>query len=191
MITGYKIIYGNNEIEIEIVRSQRKSVSIEIRDCGKAVARIPYCLSDDELKRIINEKERWITNKCEEIKAAEKIYTSTGATSPEMLTEDELERIKVKFVEKVRYFSGIMGVYANKITIRNQKTRWGSCSAKKNLNFNYQLYYLPDRLMDYVVIHELAHIRHMDHSKEFWAEIENYCPDYKERRDELKKYRLF
>ncbi len=188
MITEYRIVYGEREIVIEIVRSQRKSVGMVIRDCDRAILRIPYWLSDDDLKKIINDKQKWIIDKCENTKVSERI--STGATDPNMLTAEEIEKIKEKFCEKIKYFSSKMGVSANKVSIRNQKTRWGSCSAKKNLNFNYQLYYLPDRLMDYVVIHELAHIRHMDHSKEFWAEVEIYCPDYKERRDELKNYRL-
>ena len=75
-------------------------------------------------------------------------------------------------------------------TVKDQKTRWGSCSAKGNVNFNYQLAFLPDELLDYVVIHELAHRRHMNHSRAFWAEVEKYCPDYLERREQLKEYSL-
>ena len=80
-----------------------------------------------------------------------------------------------------------MGITFGRITVRNQKTRWGSCSEKGNLNFNYLLYFLPEELLDYVVVHELAHRRHMNHSGEFWAEVGKYFPEYKECRKKLKK----
>lgn len=89
--------------------------------------------------------------------------------------------------EKVRYFASVMNVRYGRITIRAQKTRYGSCSSKGNLNFNCILSLMPDRIVDYVVIHELCHLKHMDHSKEFWAEVEKYCSDYKDRRKWLKE----
>lgn len=102
------------------------------------------------------------------------------------LSERELENIRRAFDGKVGRFAEQIGVTYGRITIRSQKTRWGSCSSKGNLNFNYRLYYMPEELMDYVIIHELCHRRHMNHSKEFWAEVERYCPDYRERRKKLK-----
>jgi hypothetical protein len=78
-----------------------------------------------------------------------------------------------------------MGITYGRISVRDQKTRWGSCSSKGNLNFNYRLYYMPQHLMDYVIIHELSHRRQMNHSKLFWAEVQKYCPDYKKCVNEL------
>ena len=115
---------------------------------------------------------------------------STGAVSPERLSPEEVQKIQEKIVSRVQHYCRIMGVSVGRITIRNQKSRWGSCSSKGNLNFNYQLYYLPDELLDYVVINELAHRTHMNHSKEFWAEVEKYCPDYRQRRERLSTYAL-
>ena len=92
--------------------------------------------------------------------------------------------------QRVFYYSGLMGISYGRIFMRNQKTRWGSCSSDGNLNFNCRLLYVPLELLDYVVVHELAHRRHMNHSAEFWSEVERYMPDYRERREKLKQYRV-
>ena len=106
------------------------------------------------------------------------------------LTSAQKAQIKQKFQEKTRKFAAQMGVTYGRITIRAQRTRWGSCSSKGNLNFNYLLYYLPEELMDYVVIHELAHRKHMNHSSYFWREVERYCSDYRQRRARLQNVRI-
>lgn len=97
------------------------------------------------------------------------------------------------FSKKVSYYSRIMGVTCNRITVREQKTRWGSCSSKHNLNFNWRLLLAPEEIMDYVIVHELAHLREMNHSAKFYAVIESILPDYKNRQNWLKEngYRLF
>ena len=92
------------------------------------------------------------------------------------------------FREKLNDFAGRMNVHFNMVRIKNVKTIWGSCSSKKNLNFNFKLFFLPEALIDYVFVHELAHLKHMNHSKAFWSEVEKQIPDYKKRREELKRY---
>ena len=92
------------------------------------------------------------------------------------------------FKEKLNDFAKQMNVHFNMVRIKNVKTIWGSCSSKKNLNFNFKLFFLPEALIDYVFVHELAHLKHMNHSKAFWSEVEKQIPDYKKRREELKRY---
>ena len=157
---------------------------------GDAVLRIPNQLSADALQKFLDSEHAWIWKKVEQMQTRMEQRQETGAVPVGELSRDELEKIKKKIESRVNAYKKAMGVTIGWITIRNQKTRWGSCSSKGNLNFNYQLYYLPDELLDYVVIHELAHRRYMNHSKEFWAEVEKYCPDYRERRQQLKKYKL-
>jgi predicted metal-dependent hydrolase len=83
-----------------------------------------------------------------------------------------------------------MGIQYNRITIRSQKTRWGSCSSAGNLNFNIRLADVPEELLDYVIVHELAHRREMNHSTDFWKIVEREIPDWRERRKRLKEYSL-
>ena len=92
------------------------------------------------------------------------------------------------FKEKLNDFAKQLNVHFNMVRIKNVKTIWGSCSSKKNLNFNFKLFFLPEALIDYVFVHELAHLKHMNHSKAFWSEVEKQIPDYKKRREELKRY---
>ena len=87
----------------------------------------------------------------------------------------------------IRTATGLMGVSYGSITVREQKTRWGSCSAKGNLNFNWKLVLMPEEILDYVVVHELAHRLQMNHSTEFWDEVEKILPDYRKRRQWLKE----
>ncbi|MBF0357066.1 MAG: M48 family metallopeptidase [Magnetococcales bacterium] len=90
------------------------------------------------------------------------------------------------FLGRLSHFSKIMGVKYNRLAIRNQKTIWGSCSAKSNINLNWRLMWMDSRVADYVVIHELSHIGYMDHSPEFWARVARFSPDYRNLRAKLK-----
>ena len=190
MIKELTLKIGKQILYLQVIRSNRKSIGLEIRSAEDIRVRIPSRLSDRELKKFVNAHKDWIFEKAELIENWEDQRASTGAPSWEGLSKVELQNIKNKFADRVSYFAEIMNVTFGRITIRNQKTRWGSCSTKGNLNFNYQLYYLPDELLDYVVVHELSHRRHMDHSKEFWTEVEKYCPNYRKLRKNLKQYTL-
>ena len=91
---------------------------------------------------------------------------------------------------RVEYFSAVHGFKYNRISIRNQKTRWGSCSTKGNLNFNYKILFLAPEMRDYIIVHELCHLKEFNHSRNFWKLVEEICPDYFEIRKGLRKKRL-
>ena len=192
MITEWSIkkADGRGEIRISVIRSARKSLGLEVRDANTVLARIPTRVSDRELKAFVENHRSWILEKTEVMAEREEKRKSTPAPPPELLSKTDRMKVQLKIGKRVRHYCEAMGVTVGYVTVKNQKTRWGSCSAKGNVNFNYQLAFLPDELLDYVVIHELAHRRHMDHSRAFWAEVEKYCPDYLERREQLKEYSL-
>ncbi|CCZ35950.1 metal-dependent hydrolase [Firmicutes bacterium CAG:646] len=108
-------------------------------------------------------------------------------TITEAQREEGIERARKVFPERIAYFAKQMGVTYGRVTLREQKTRWGSCSSKGNLNFNWKLILLPLELLDYVVVHELAHRKEMNHSAAFWKVVEEVLPDYRERRKALKE----
>ena len=112
-------------------------------------------------------------------------------TSRKKLSEKELKLLAAKarivLSQKVAYYAEQMGVEYGRIAIRCQRTRWGSCSSKKNLNFNCLLMFTPEAVQDYVVVHELCHLKEMNHSKRFWHEVEQVMPDYKVHKKWLKE----
>lgn len=99
------------------------------------------------------------------------------------------EDARLFIYKQIRYYNQFYKYKIGKITIRNQKTRWGSCSSKGNLNFNYKIIFLPLELADYIIIHELCHLKEFNHSKNFWTLVEKQCPNHTHLRSELTKIR--
>ena len=170
----------DDKTHIEVIRSKRKTLAIEIRPDMRLVVRAPEKIPQNEIIKFVEEKQNWIKKhlvqmyfKAEENKKQKKEPALTNADI-EKLCQKALSVIP----DKVKYYAEIMGVTYGRITIRNQKTRWGSCSSKGNLNFNCLLMLMPDKVLDYVVVHELCHLKQMNHSKKFWKEVERYMPDY-------------
>ena len=172
------------EILVKIVRSNRRSAGLEVKG-EQVTARVPFRFPQEDVIQMIESHAKWITEKLELARERKKNGT-TIHISPEDLTEENIAQMKEKFRQKVETYAKLMGVTYGRITIRNQKTRWGSFSSDGNLNFNFKLFFLPEHLMDYVVVHELAHRIHMNHSKDFWKVVATYCPEYKKCTQELK-----
>ena len=175
--------------EIKLIRSKRRTISIEITPEAEVIVRAPYYASVSEINKLIGEKSDWIHKHLQKMSDRQK--KKAEAPSQELTAQDIkllITRAKRIIPQRVRYYADIMGVTYGRITIRMQKSRWGSCSSKGNLNFNCLLMRTPDEIIDYVVVHELCHLKEMNHSPRFWAEVEKIFPDYKERRKWLKDH---
>lgn len=169
-------------IEYELIRSDRKTVALQVKTDGSVIVRAPIRLAKYRIAKFVKDHEAWIL--------AQQKKLEKYRESMHVITDDERQegilKAKKLFPERTAYFAKRMGVTYNRITIREQKTRWGSCSAAGNLNFNWKLVLMQPELLDYVVVHELAHRREMNHSERFWAVVEKELPDYRERREKLK-----
>ena len=169
-----------------VVRSRRKTLALEVRTDGSVVIRAPYTLSERKIQDFVAQKESWIRKMLEKV-------SERGNVPPESagFSEAKKRMYKRKAAEmlsaRVHFFARQMGVSVSGITVREQKTRWGSCSSKGNLNFNWKLILAPPEILDYVVVHELCHLKEMNHSPAFWKEVEKVLPDYEKRRQWLKE----
>ena len=176
----------DKEWEIQVIRSKRKSMVLEITKDAQILVRAPYRMPNREIQKFVEEKENWIREKLDVVKKKQKERQQIEKLTTEQIRELADKALEV-IPERVKYFAPQIGVTYGRITIRNQRTRWGSCSGKGNLNFNCLLMLTPLEVIDYVVVHELCHRKEMNHSVRFWAEVEKILPDYKERRRWLKE----
>lgn len=162
------------KIKYEIQYSKIKNVYLQIKD-GKVIVKAPKRISKEEIEKIVQQKSNWIQKNLEkENKRKEKIA---------LYTQEEFKQI----VEK--YFGELIKETAlrpNKITIKQIKSAWGTCSNKKNITINEQLIKYSKEAIKYVILHELCHIKYMNHSKDFWNLVEKYMPNYKEIKKQFK-----
>ena len=169
------------DISYEIIRSSRKSLSLQITPQGQVLVRCPNRMPKREIDAFVESKRAWLQKHLTKIETRPQL----PLFSPEEI-QILADRALVDLPERVRKFAPLVGVTYGRITIRSQHTRWGSCSAKGNLNFNCLLMLCPEEVRSYVVIHELCHRKQLNHSPKFWAEVERIMPDYKMHRKWLK-----
>lgn len=163
-------------MEYRIIRSRRKSLGLEITIDGLLV-RAPMHTSNSDINEFISKHKQWIEKNLAKIEEKKKVI---DALVP--LSQEEVQELADKALEvipkRVEYYAPIVGVDYGRITIRNQRTRWGSCSQKGNLNFNCLLMLTPPEVIDSVVVHELCHRKEMNHSKRFYEHVLRVYPDY-------------
>ena len=166
----------------EIKYSKRRTIAISVKD-GSLVVKAPVGTPKDRIEQVIFKHRRWIENR---LKSQAEQSARIGELTDERIKE--LKKLAKNVIpQKAAYFAEIMGLKYGRITITSAKTRFGSCSSKGNLSFSYRLMLYPEEAIDYVVVHELAHLVELNHSPRFYRIVATVMPDYKQRQKILKK----
>ncbi len=173
---------GEIVLEYELIRSARKTLALQLKPDGTVLVRAPLRTSKRQIETFLREHRDWV----------EKRLAKRAAQPPaEKLRPEELDELKKRarrvFLARASYYAPVVGVRFQRLAVRSQRTKWGSCSSKGGLNFNCLLLLAPAEVLDYVVVHELCHLLEMNHSKRFWAEVARVYPDYAAARKWLKQ----
>ncbi len=176
----------NDSVSYRLIRSSRTTMALEIRN-GELIVRVPYRASQAEIDRLLKEKSGWIRKHLQQSREKQ---AAADAVVP--FTREELEKLAEAAMAyipiRVKHYAALLHVRVRRITIRNQRTRWGSCSEKGNLNFNCLLMLTPPEVIDSVVVHELCHLKEMNHSERFYREVRNVFPEYDKWHGWLKAH---
>ena len=168
----------------ELIRSNRKTIALQIKGDGRIIVRAPVRMAAKDIQRFVDSKAAWIEKHLAIIQQRQQPVASA-------FTLEQIQQLadaaKSDLPRRVARFAALVGVTYGRITIRAQKSRWGSCPGKGNLNFNCLLMLCPEDVRDYVVVHELCHRKELNHSPRFWAEVEKVLPGYKVQRKWLKE----
>lgn len=181
-----EIALNTQNIKFTLKRNARsRSVKLAVYHDGACVVTAPHAVSESRILRFITSKSEWILD------AIKRFSTIPRSLSIRSSKRDFARYKNEAFAlvnARLQHFNTIYNFAWNNIAIKNQKTRWGSCSQKKNLNFSYRIAQLPERLADYIIVHELCHLSELNHSRDFWKLVQKAIPDYKEIKREFKKY---
>lgn len=183
----------NSPLTCNLVLSDRRSVSIQVGEEGTVTIRAPKYIMSSQLDSIVHSKKSWIIQKYQEAIERNILFPEPQLTNEQLQQLKSLEKryrqaAKDYIPKRVAYYHQFIAGNYQTVVIRDQKTRWGSCSSRGTLSFNYRLMLAPPAVLDYVIVHELCHLTHMNHSKTFWDAVETILPDYKVHREWLKKH---
>lgn len=166
-----------------VIRSARSTVGLKLDRDGNLVVRAPYLVPDAEIRRIVENESAWIEREKVRYRQRREAHPEPDEAQRRAL----IQRAKNELPPKIEHYAAIMGVHPTRLTITGARTRFGSCSARNALSFSWRLMEYPEEAIDYVVVHELAHIRHHDHSPAFYRFIASVMPDHEQRRALLRK----
>jgi predicted metal-dependent hydrolase len=185
-ISQRQIILTGQEIEYTLrVNPRSKSIRLAIHAGGEFIVTAPPRATQTMIESLIKLKANWILDKINHFKNVVKVPRNSKAEQKAEYVRLKKDALKIA-TEKVVYWNSFYNFKYKNISIKNQKTRWGSCSRNGNLNFNYKIAIIPDKLADYLVVHEICHLGEFNHSAKFWALVAKTIPDYKTVRRELK-----
>ncbi len=173
-------------MKVEVIRSRRKTLSMQIRD-GRVLIRAPLRTPEAEIRQFLEKHRQWLEKHMQKARETEQAKAGLQKLAPEEIRE-LAEQAKEVIPNRAAFWASRIGVSYGRITIRCQKTRWGSCSAKGNLNFNCLLMLTPPEVLDSVVVHELCHRKEMNHSARFYAEVLRVMPEYRKWNQWLKSH---
>lgn len=189
-----EVTYGGVKVPYLLIRSKRKTYAIEASPDKGIIIRIPFKMPRKAVETVLTEHRDWIVSHYLDAERKKEQQRQREQNSPytdiqrQYLEKHYREAAREYIPKRVDYFIRLTGGSYERITIREQKTRWGSCSGRGTLSFNWKLMLAPPAVLDYVVVHELCHLTHMNHSREFWQAVERVLPDYRERRKWLKEH---
>ncbi len=180
-----RIELHNKEIEYTLKISRRaRRMRLAVYCGGEFVVTVPQSMGQGIIEQFIIKKSQWIIDKIAYFKQfPAKVFTKNSKRDYLKYKENALALAE----SRINYFNRQYGFLINSVNIKNQKTRWGSCSRKGNLNFNYKIALLTPRLADYIIVHELCHLGEFNHSHKFWNLVAKSIPDYRDLRSELRK----
>jgi len=180
-----EITLYNRKIPYSIRKSTRaKRLRIAVYCNCDVVVTLPHYKNVADVEAYLKQKSKWISQKLDYFREAKGLKINNKSIN---FSDNKEEAYKFAMLTAKR-FSKLYGFKYNKISIKNHKSKWGSCSKKGNLNFNYRIVFLPKRLAEYIVVHELCHLMELSHSQRYWRLVEKALPNYKELIEELKKY---
>lgn len=191
-----------SEIAYRIERSaSRKHTYITIQKDGSVLVKANRWITQREIAHFVKQKQSWIQKRQKQIEEAQRLRESSFYLLGELHPKGEMDDDMIEALYKtktreivpplVEKYSRLMQLYPTRLSFRKNRSRWGSCSGKDALSFNTRLAQTPFAFIEYVVVHELAHIQHKNHSREFWELVEHYLPDYRQRQKCVKERGYF
>ena len=177
------------QISYQLKRSRRaRRMRLAVYCDGSVVLTSPFGVGQSAIEKFLADKKQWVWRKIQFFKSVDNKAIRTFSYQDYLENKDKALAL---VHQRVRIYNELYGFSFNSVRIKNQKTCWGSCSRKQNLNLNYKIVFLPQKHQDYVVVHELCHLKELNHSRKFWALVEKAIPDYLDIKKELRNHDLF